>query len=132
MFMSKYGQAAIRAVDLFNKKVVESPTKAWERATGEFFGEGSWGQKKGCPKNAFLGLCEEGLVENIPPGVYNFRKTSKNKDYAITAVNVVREQPELLDNIPELWKKVTNSSGISHNYQIDVVKALVIQGYIKI
>jgi hypothetical protein len=130
--MSKYGQAAVRACELYNMKIVESPVKAWEKATSEIFGDGSWGQKKGCPKNAFLGLCEEGLVENIPQGTYNSRTTSKNKAYAITAVNIVREQPNLLDNINELWKQVTNGNGISHNYQMDVVKELIIKEYIKI
>ena len=27
----------------------------------EIFGEGNASQKKGCPRNTFLGLCEEGL-----------------------------------------------------------------------
>jgi hypothetical protein len=130
--MSKYGYAAVRACDLFVMKIVESPIKAWETATSEIFGDGSWGQKKGCPKNAFLGLCEEGLVESIPRGTYNYRKASKNKGYAVTAVNVVREHPNLLDNINELWKQVTNSNGISHNYQMDVVIELIRKRYIKI
>jgi hypothetical protein len=41
---------AVRAVELVNMKVVESPTKAWEIATSEFVGEGSWGQKKDAQK----------------------------------------------------------------------------------
>jgi hypothetical protein len=41
---------AVRAVELVNMKVVESPTKVWEIATSEFFGEGSWGQKKDVQK----------------------------------------------------------------------------------
>lgn len=130
--MSKYGQAAVKAVELVNTKIVESPIKAWEIATCELFGPGSWGQKKGCPKNAFLGLCEEGLVENIPRDTYNSRKTSKNKDYAIKAVNIVKEQPNLLDDITKLWQQVTNGNGISHNYQMDVVKALIVKNYIRI
>ncbi|GAA0337635.1 hypothetical protein GCM10008967_29870 [Bacillus carboniphilus] len=130
--MSKYGQAAIRAVELVNKKIVDSPIKGWEIATSELFGEGSWGQKKGCPKNAFLGLCEEGLVDQIPRGNYNSRKLSKNKDYAITAVNIVRDQPNLLDDITELWNQVTKGNGISRNYQMDVVETLIREKYIKV
>ncbi|MFC4321326.1 DUF6979 family protein [Litchfieldia salsa] len=130
--MSKYSQAAIKAVQLVNTGVVESPIHAWERATSELFGPGSWGQKKGCPKNSFLGLCEEGLVENIPRGTYISRKNSKNKDYAIKAVNIVREQPNLLDDLTELWKQVTEGNGISYNYQLDVVKELIEKKYIKI
>lgn len=130
--MSKYGYAAVRAVELVQMNVVESPTQAWEMATSEIFGEGSWGQKKGCPKNAFLGLCEEGLIETIPQGAYNTRKSSKNKVYAVKAVNCVRKQPNLLEDLKMLWMQATNSSGISHNYQMDVVKALIGNNYMKI
>jgi hypothetical protein len=90
------------------------------------------GKKRGVQKNAFLGLCEEGLVKNIPRGTYNSRETSKNKDYAIKAVNIVREHPNLLNDINKLWKQVTNGNGISHNYQMDIVKALIVNKYIKV
>ena len=50
----------------------------------KMFGEATTAQIKGCPKNAFLGLCEEGLVVDIEKGYYTERSTShKNKDYAI-------------------------------------------------
>jgi hypothetical protein len=46
-------------------------------ATKEIFGEGTWGQIKGCPKNTFLGLCEEGIVKGVNKGNYLIRKKIK-------------------------------------------------------
>ncbi|MEK5407682.1 hypothetical protein MKX36_17305 [Paenibacillus sp. FSL W8-0439] len=129
--MSKYDQAANKAVELIYQGVTNSPVEAWDIATSELFGKGTWGQKKGCPKNAFLGLCEEGCIEGIPKGLYNTRRKSKNKDYAIKAVKLIKVQPNLLEDIKELWNKVTNNSGISHNHQMDVVKAVYKKNYIQ-
>ncbi|WP_080848248.1 DUF6979 family protein [Cytobacillus gottheilii] len=130
--MSKYGLAAVKAVEFINESVVDSPKAAWDRATSELFGHGSWGQKKGCPKNAFLGLCEEGFIEAIPQGNYNFKKTSKNKEYANRAVNIIRENKSMIDDRRNLWKEVTNDNKKSHNGQLDVVIALIEKKYIRI
>jgi len=120
--MSKYDQAAIKAVELFHQGVTDSPVRAWDMATLELFGEGSWGQKKGCPKNAFLGLCEEEYVQGFPKGIYNTRRNSKNKNYAIKATEIIKKQPELLEDIKELWHRVSNGSGMSHNHQMKLLK----------
>ncbi|MEK4431726.1 hypothetical protein MHB54_21425 [Paenibacillus sp. FSL M7-0802] len=47
--MSKYNQAAIRAVELIHQNISISPVKAWEIATAEVFGEETWGAKKRMP-----------------------------------------------------------------------------------
>jgi hypothetical protein len=129
--VNKYAQAALRAVELLHENTVESPAKAWSTATGEFFGQGSWGQKKGCPKNTFLGLCEEGLVKGVPPGIYNYRQNSKNKGYALKAVQLIKTQSELLNDVNGLWGRVLGGEEMSHNYQMDVVIALWENGLIK-
>ncbi|MWV43394.1 hypothetical protein GRF59_07085 [Paenibacillus sp. HJL G12] len=129
--MSKYAQAAIEAVELVYQGVTDSPVKAWDMATSKLFGKGSWGQKKGCPKNAFLGLCEDGFIEGIPKGIYNTRENSINKNYAIRAIELITEQPKLLEDIKELWNRASNGNGISHNHQMHIVKALYNKNYIK-
>lgn len=53
-------------------------------------------KKKGCPRNAFLGLYEEGLVKGIPSG--NYTRSKKNKEYAIKAVKILKGAPELSSN----------------------------------
>ena len=46
-------------------------------------------QKKGCPRGAFLGLCEDGLVKGIPAGNYTVSKD--NKAYAVRAAELLIE-----------------------------------------
>ncbi|PQP80737.1 hypothetical protein C0Q44_26280 [Paenibacillus sp. PCH8] len=130
--MSKYNQAAIRAVELIHQNINNSPGRAWEIATAELFGEGTWGAKKGCPKNAFLGLCEEGYVKGVSTGIYNSRKNLKNKGYVIKALSIVQKQPDLLDDKKKLWNQVTEGNRMSHNYQLNVLEALWKSNYIQI
>ena len=56
--MNDYGRAAVEATGLYHMGVVRSPEEAWKRATTGIFGHDTWAQAKGCPKGAFLGLCE--------------------------------------------------------------------------
>jgi len=56
--VSKYGQSALKVVELIRSNYINDPKEAWEKATREIFGEGSSSQQKGCPRGAFLGLCE--------------------------------------------------------------------------
>ncbi|TRY22277.1 hypothetical protein FOI68_22600 [Brevibacillus sp. LEMMJ03] len=118
--MGKYGQAAVKAVYLINSKQTMSPLEAWNHATSEIFGEGTHGQKKGCPRNAFLGLCEEGLVRSVSPGKYT--KSEDNKAYALQGLTLLKQNPSLAESPSALWK----ATGIkkSHNNQMDVVISL--------
>ncbi|WP_139490195.1 DUF6979 family protein [Brevibacillus dissolubilis] len=100
----------------------KTPTEAWSIAATDIFGHGTSSQKKGCPKNAFLGLCEEGLVTNIHPGSYC--KSQKNKAYALRIIEAIQNHPDLLLDKKDLWQYATNGSGIVHNHQIDVVLSL--------
>lgn len=118
--MNSYGKAALDVVELINQKIEREPEKAWEIATIKIFGRGTAAQKKGCPKGAFLGLCEEGLVKGIPNGKYT--NSEKNKGYAIRAVTLLRENPSLVHDPKALWTKVAKE--LRHNAQMDVVLAL--------
>jgi hypothetical protein len=82
--MSKYGLAAVEAVRLYTGGLAKSPRDAWEEATSKLFGLRTSSQCKGCPRDAFLGLCGEGLVEGIEPG--NYTRSRANKGYALEAV----------------------------------------------
>ncbi|ANY68766.1 hypothetical protein BBD42_21570 [Paenibacillus sp. BIHB 4019] len=123
--MNRYGVVAVNAVHSMLSGEEVHPLIAWKKAAAEAFGEGTWAQRKGCPKNAFLGLCEEGLVQGIKPGSYAERSTSqKNKNYAVKAVQILRDKPELVDDKLGLWREVMNGVEKSHNYQMDVVLSL--------
>lgn len=116
--VGKYGQAADEAVELIEKKLESNPINAWEVATINIYGAGSSSQAKGCPRDAFLGLCEEGLVKGVPDALYC--RSKKNKAYAIKAVELLKKEPKYAYDMNNLWDKVTGGAKI-HNSQMDVV-----------
>ncbi|MCR8659324.1 DUF6979 family protein [Paenibacillus endoradicis] len=122
--MNKYGAVAVGTVQLISEGNIK-PLNAWKTVSSAVLGEGTWMQRKGCPKNAFLGLCEEGLVQGVHKGSYAEKRGSqKNKNYAIQAVQILKEKPDLADDKLKLWREVINGVEISHNSQMDVVLAL--------
>lgn len=72
--MNKYGIAAVNATQIINNKEAPTPLDAWNQTTIELFGANTPAQRKGCPKNSFLGLCEEGLVRGIPRGIIPIKR----------------------------------------------------------
>ena len=120
--MNKYGQAAIEAVSLSTSGSHILPRDAWDQVTTQIFGAGTAAQEKGCPRCAFLGLCEEGLIKGIPKGKYC--KSVKNKQYALSALKYLQQDQNLSKQPSLLWKKVTEGEPKAHNSQMDVVIAL--------
>jgi hypothetical protein len=84
-------------------------------------------QEKGCPLDAFLGLCEEGLVSGVPAGTYT--RSVKNKQHAVEAVGLLRFDPSLAANTSALWRRVAGDK--KHNAQMDVVIGLWRAGVIE-
>ncbi len=119
--MSKYGDAAVQAVKLISSGAESDPAKAWSRSTAKVFPGSTNLQNKGCPKGAFLGLCNVGLVKGIPEGSYS--RTSKNGKYAVDAVEILKGNKFLASQPDMLWKKVAGNT-ISENHQMDVVIGL--------
>lgn len=78
---------------------------------------------KGCPRTAFLGLCEEGYIKNIPVGMYLNKVNCKNKQYAIAAIEILKKDDSLKNNPKKLWELVPNHPN-SHNGQMNVVCSL--------
>lgn len=120
--MNNYGKSAIRAVELIHSGEVSYTEDAWEIATTEFFTI----KTKACPRSAFLGLCEAGLIR----GVYQTHikhplKASINKDHAIEAVKLLSTNEEYaLYKSLQLWRIIMQGNPKSHNFQMDVVLAL--------
>lgn len=119
--MSKYGDSAIRAVEICEASQNPDPVAAWKRAVSDYALTFE-GQKKGCPKSAFLGLCEEGLVKGIPKGDYT--RGRLNKEYAVQAVRLLQSDPSLANDRRGLWDKVMAGTEKKPNGQMDVVVAL--------
>ena len=77
---NRYGQAALIASGQ-SKSGTINPVENWEAAMLQVYPTSIAARKKGSPRGAFLGLCEEGLVKGIPPGRYTASK--KDKEYAV-------------------------------------------------
>ena len=118
--MSEYGDVAARAVELIGQGKCSSPVSAWKAAAAKVLSTPSM-QKKVCPKNTFLGLCEAGLVIGIPSGEYG--NPLQNKEYALKAIKILTHTPEMKEDKARLWKAVTGG-GKTHNSQMDVVVRL--------
>ena len=120
--MNNFGLAAIRAVELYRSRHMKSPRQGWKEVTAEIFGRSPSSRNKACPRDAFLGLCEEDLVNGIPRGEYT--KSEKNKQYALDAIILLKENPELAGGPLALWKRVMKGTRKAHNQQMNVVIAL--------
>lgn len=121
MEYNKFGKCAIQAYEFMRKEKC-SALEAWLITAEEIFGVDSSSSKKGCPKNAFLGL--------VDPN----HKKSKNANYALKALeklNDEKERKETFETMSPLdfWRDEMKKE-ISHNSQIDVVFALRSKGYI--
>ena len=117
---NRYGEAALMAARQ-PATAESSPADRWQSAMEKLYPTSPAARKKPCPRGAFLGLCEEGLVCGIPAGAY---KASRfDKAYAVRAVGLLTEGTEHR-SISALWRAVTNGADIQHNSQMDVVLAL--------
>src|SRR5207248_3342561 len=121
--MGKYGEVAVNAARLLDADSKKSPLDAWNAAAKAKFRGEIEAEKKSCPRGAFLGLCEEGLVRGVVPGEYT--GSDKNKSYALEAVRHLLHDPGLGSLKPgQLWKLLMNGADKRHNSQMDVVLAL--------
>jgi Family of unknown function (DUF6979) len=120
--MSAYGRAAVTAVRNLRSGRYNDPGEAWSASVRKIFPASVSLQTKGCPRGAFLGLCEEGLIAGVPPGDYT--RSERNKRYALQAVGLIRRQPALVDDPRGLWRRVMAGVQKAENGQMDVVAGL--------
>jgi len=116
---NRYGEAAIMAARQQSPADV-NPVARWETAMTALYPTSSSARKKGCPRGAFLGLCEAGLVKGIPAGRYAASKD--NKDYAVHAAALLTAGTQRWST-SELWKAVAKPAK-THDSQMDIVLAL--------
>jgi len=133
LFVMSFSNSAIVAV----KFVIEQkfhPIEAWNKAVAIEFPNSKSNQLKGCPKNTFLGLCEDGYVKGIDPGKYT--RSDLNKGYGITALRILRKKKDIEFTRALLWKEVLKEEdkniGKQHNSQMNVVLALWNEGLINV
>lgn len=128
MLMGDYGVASVNATKLVRSGQYKSPVTAWQAAVLSQFPTSKSSQNKGCPKGAYLGLCETDLVYGIPVGKYT--KSQKNKLYAVLALIQLCNDPTLASNPKALWRAV-GCPNITQNGQMDVVISLWNGGLLK-
>jgi hypothetical protein len=98
-----------------------TPAGSWESAMERMYPTSPIARKKGSPRAAFLGLCEEGLVKGIPAGQY--AASRENKGFAVRAAALLSEGTQRWST-STLWRAVTDNPEKEHNGQLDVVMAL--------
>lgn len=124
--MTQYEKVALRTLKILKNS--NDPNKAWDIAAKEIITSVE-SQKKQCPRNTFLSLCNMGLIIGVNKGEYT--KSKKNK-YILKALKILSD-----NNNPtpkQLWKEVLdeNEKGKSHNSEMHVVKVLWDKNYINL
>jgi hypothetical protein len=126
--MTKYAKAALLAA-----KIAQRGTNAaltWEEATISIFGKGTTSQTKSCPKGAFLGLCEEGLVKGVDTGTYLANSAENtSKQYTLAALELLKKERSIPENRNAFWQRIPGTPD-THNGQLDVLFALIEKGLI--
>jgi|SRR5450631_948356 len=115
---NKYGAAALMASQ---PGANLDPKARWQKAMESLYPTSPTARKKGSPRGAFLGLCEEGLVIGIPPGHYSASRD--DKAYAVHAAALLSEEAQSWSTTA-LWRAVTDDPEKPHSSQMDVVMAL--------
>ena len=117
---NRYGEAALLAVRMETYGKALSPLERWNDAVRKLYPTSPTAQRKSSPRNAFLSLCEAGLVKGIPAGQY--APSNKHKAYATRGVSLLAAGTHKTVNA--LWAEVTDCEDIPHASQMDVVLAL--------
>ncbi|EST59134.1 hypothetical protein K151_1958 [Proteus hauseri ZMd44] len=119
--MGTYGKAAVQTALNYDDKV--NLREQWTNAISKETTSKS-SINKGCPKGAFLGLCELGLVKNIPSNDYN--AGADNKRHAKELLALAIENPNITaTECFRLYQKSNNDLPKNHNGQADVVISLL-------
>ena len=129
--MWQYGDVAVGALERYTSGRCATLREAWEQSASTVFPDSASLREKLCPRASFFGLCEEGLVRGVPPGIYNARPGNKNKGYAVGAVGELVAEPGLADAGPTaLWQRVMAGRVKQPNSQMHLVLLLWKRGLI--
>ncbi|MCO7262021.1 DUF6979 family protein [Dickeya zeae] len=130
--MGIYGETAVAVASAYDSSNKPDPKECWEYSIIQITSSRE-SQKKGCPKSAFLGLCQDGYVKGIPKGDY-LSPDSPNKKYAVAAAYLVLKEPDRKYSKAELWRNATKDcpgAAENQNGQMDVVLALKEDGLLQ-
>ena len=126
-----YKKVAIQAAQVARDYKI-SPVKTWQFFVENEYPDSINSQEKGCPKSTFLGLCQEGMLKDIPAGYYT--NSQHNKRYGLNAVQILLNNPDKKFEPSELWKEVLKLEEDKNkrlNSQMDIVLGLWENGLIE-
>ncbi len=116
---NRYGEAAILTARA-EAEYRSHPGDRWSEVVAKLYPTSPTAQRKGGPRQAFLSLCEAGLIKGIPAGQY--AAPHRGKTYATRAVSLLEAGTHT--SINSLWAEVTDGEDVPHASQMDVVMAL--------
>jgi Family of unknown function (DUF6979) len=106
--MCLYGAVAVDAVNLIRNGIFDCPIEAWNKAVEK---EKVSIKEKTCPKNAFLGLCEAGLVLGVKKGLDFGLKNNPNKKHALLAYKLLCKNSNTTKDEFEAQLPIKNDNG---------------------
>lgn len=125
--MGQYGEAAVQtALNYSTEKDLKSE---WTRQLSALT-SGPESIKKNCPRNVFLGLCEEGLIKNIPAKSYG--AGGINKARALGLLEIAKLDSEV--SVAECYRRYRAKDSnlpAGENGRADVVLSLLKANLIK-
>ena len=119
--MGNYGRVAVTAVNLIHNNNL-TPRNAWQQALQQLHIN-----DKPCPKTAFLGLAEAGMIRGVRSGHYLRQSNLPNKQRAIALRNIIFRSypPRLPIGIKRtIWLRLTGNTLSNDQGVIDVVYTL--------
>jgi hypothetical protein len=116
---NRYGEAALLAARA-EAEYASHPADRWKEVVERLYPTSPTARRKSGPRQAFLTLCEAGLVKGIPAGQYS--APHRDKTYATRAVSLLEAGTHTTIN--SLWIEVTDGEELAHTGQMDVVLAL--------
>jgi hypothetical protein len=125
-----YGYTAIYATQLLHGKRVSDPEEAWNQSARALITSTS-SRFKSCPMTTFRGLCDLGLIRDVPPATHQV-KPMLNNDYTRAALKLLESHPEVTYTPKTLWEQTLAAMQLPadrrHNEQMTVICTLWDEG----
>jgi hypothetical protein len=121
---------AVHATKRFLASESPSVRMAWDSAVRQHSDSPS-SQEKGCPRDAFLVLCEAGLVKSVPPGNHGAPRENVNGRYAVDAYHLLKANPKFASDTKALWNANPDRTATHGNGQLDVLLMMYAAGQLK-
>lgn len=128
--MGQYGRAAVYATKCFLKGKASTLRDAWDFAVAQHSDRIS-SQIKACPREAYFGLCEAGLVKGVQAPNNGVPTTTLNGRYAVRAYQLLKTNPNLASDKQALWNAIPDRTATRENGQLDVVLMMYAAGQLK-